>query len=290
MVAERWTSRRPVVIDPVVCSFLADHRVRGVVLLPTVLQLDVASAGTCWGSGGLRISGIQVEDPVTFPEDAARVLEVAGRAAADGRSRDLVLRSADGVTHLRATVGPLDHGGDVPSSDGSFRQVDLRGAADLVYPPMFHGPAFQVLDRFGPHRSGLVSQLASGLGRWHVHEYAGGLPTHLLELVLQTCGVWELAETGRMMRPHRIDEVVVRRQPAERAWVRVRPRGGRGPDDRVFDGVAFDAKGRELLRVRGYRPLDLGSPPDRASAGRLRAALDPTARPVQSPSDEGVLR
>ncbi|BEP14080.1 hypothetical protein acdb102_23910 [Acidothermaceae bacterium B102] len=260
------------------------------VLLPTALQLDVLAAGICWGSGGLRISAVQVEDPVTFADGAARALEVAGRAAGDGRSRDLVLRSGNGATHLRATVGPLDHGGDIPSSDGSVGQVHLPGAADLVYPPMFHGPAFQVIGRFGRQGAALVSQPPTELVRWDVHEHAGGLPTHLLELILQTCGVWELAETGRMMRPYRIDEVVVRRQSTPTARVRVRARAGRGPGDRVFDGVALDESGHELVRVRGYRPVDLGGPTDGATTRRIRAALAPSERPTQSPSDEGVTR
>ena len=267
------TSRRTVVIDPVVCSYLADHTVRGTPLLPTVLQLDVLVAGTCWGAGGLRISAIEVEDPVVFLDGGPRALEVVGRAAADGRSRHLALRSSDGCPHLRATVSPVDRGADRSPHRPSHRPP-LPGGPDLVYPPMFHGPAFQVIGRFGRDGAALVSRPAESLARWDIREHAGGLPTHLLELVLQTCGIWELAETGRMMRPYQIDEVMVKRQPAEGAVVRVRPRPGRAQDDRVFDGVAINESGREVLRINGYRPLDLGTPADDRSAQRLRTALD----------------
>jgi len=36
------------------------------------------------------------------------------------------------------------------------------------------------------------------------------------------------------------------------------PRPGTGEHERVFDGLAVGINGRVLLRMRGYRPADLG--------------------------------
>ena len=262
--------------------------------MPTVLQLDLVAAGATWGPGGMRITAVEVGAPVVLLGEDPRVVEVVGRPAADGRSRDIVLRSRDGATHLRATLAPIDRG-RVPAPDVSAAAVSLPGTVDDVYPPMFHGPACQVVAGFGRAGNALVTRLPAQLTRWAVGEQPGRLPSHLLELVLQTCGVWELAETGRMMRPSRIDEVVVRYAQqviTPETRVRVRPRSRRSQGERVFDGVALDGAGRELLRVRGYRPVDLGTPAATAATSRIRVALGslPVHLPQPVPDDQGASR
>lgn len=149
---------------------------------------------------------------------------------------------------------------------------------DLVYPPFFHGPAFAVVSRFGRSAAGLTAQLASGLPplRWAAAQTV--LRPRLLELLLQCCGLWELADSGQMMIPAAIERVHWRPDsltagPGEPAIARIVPRPGDGSGRRVFDGHVLAASGSILLTVTGYRVTNLGVPPDLAHAARLRRAL-----------------
>jgi hypothetical protein len=280
-------------IDPVACSFLADHDVGGTALLPTVVQLDLVAGATRAlrrGDSALRLSRIRVEAPVRFPDRSPRTLTLVGRPSRGEQGWDVVLQGDGGVAHLRTSVGRPGRG--LGSDLEPAQAGDLPGTPDLVYPPLFHGPAFRVIGRFGRLGEGLAARSAPGRQPWTVPGQVSALPTRLLELVLQTCGVWELAETGRMMRPARIDEVVVPAPQTSTSTstredvddeVRLSPRPAGTADARVFDAVVRDRTGRVRLQVRGYQPVALGTAVFAEASRRIAERIGRT-------TDEGALR
>jgi Polyketide synthase dehydratase len=166
-----------------------------------------------------------------------------------------------------------------------------------VYPPPFHGPAFQVVAAFGRIQTGLGAVLAAGLPLLSWGAEPTVLQPRLLELLLQCCGIHELARAGRMMVPAGIEAVYwhpgalgAGRSDGAMAIVRARP----GPDEhsRVFDGQVLAPGGTVLVTVTGYRAAGLGHAADpetaarltrRLAARRVRPALaDPNSHPRPS--------
>ena len=215
----------PVSVDPVVRALLVDHQVAGTPLLPTVLQLELlvdALLDQLPASAGLRLRGIEVAAPVRFTDGKPPELSVHARPTADGAGWDARLESDQGVLHLKAHLDAAD-APELPEDvrPAAVTAAPLSGTPDQVYPPLFHGPAFQVVDGFGRTADGLVAELAEGdaARSWDPRPWV--LPARLVELLLQSCGVWELSETGQMMRPSRIDEGLVSRsvpQTADGPW------------------------------------------------------------------------
>ena len=275
----------------------------GSALLPTALMLDLLAGATRRVSGaaaGLRLSGIQVDDPVRFLDGSPQDLVVLGRQRSQGQGWDVELRGSDGPVHLRATIAGADPGSprSAPVATTRILTADLPGTPELVYPPMFHGPAFQVLGRFGCLDGAVVAEPAADQVPWHLGSSGGALPGHLLELMFQACGVWELAWSGRMMRPRSIGELVV---PAPRGdlvevGVRVRAAPASGQEntepaaDRTFDAEVFDPEGRILASVRSYRPVELGVPALDDVARRITERIGRLAPPHSSTTPQGAQR
>jgi hypothetical protein len=282
-------------IDLVSDTFLLDHVVAGAPLLPTVMQLDLAARA--WptrgvGEGppaGMTLRDVVVGPPVRFDRSGPRELHLVSHRADPGRAGPdaltCELRSTDEpAAHLTAiaertteAVPPARH----PDGRADAWAARLPCGPDLVYPPFFHGAAFAVVGRFGRPAAGFAACLASGLPplRWAAADTV--LRPRLLELLLQCCGLWELAESSRMMVPAAIERVQwhpgsFAADPAVPAAARVVPRPGRHDGDRVFDGQVLGPGGSVLVTVAGYRAidLDLGLVPDLAHAARLRRCLD----------------
>ena len=73
----------------------------------------------------------------------------------------------------------------------------------------------------------------------------------LVELCLQTAGVWEIGKTGVMALPAAIERVVVYRSEmnGKPLYAEIVPRQGK---EMIFDGRVLDAKGNVYLEMEGY--------------------------------------
>ena len=82
-----------------------------------------------------------------------------------------------------------------------------------IYRVYFHGPAFQVLD--GVQRAGdaVVGKLRTDLPAFTGSPVKMLTVPRLLELCLQTAGVWEIGKTGVLALPTAIERVVVHQLP-----------------------------------------------------------------------------
>jgi hypothetical protein len=96
----------------------------------------------------------------------------------------------------------------------------------------------------------------------------------LLELCLQTAGVWEIGKTGVLALPTAIDRVVVHQLPeaGEALYAQMEPRSGTN-DELCFDGRVVDENGQVYLEMNGYRTARLPTSIDPEQVAPLKAAI-----------------
>jgi Polyketide synthase dehydratase len=291
-------------IDPRTDTFLLDHVVAGVPLLPTVMQLDLAARAlpACGvgpeAPGGIVLRDIVVGAPVCFDRSGPRELHLVSRWCGPrqpepGAVRCELRTRGEPAVHLTAVAERLlrpvrparsPEARSQASRSPASRTGPLPCGPDLVYPPFFHGATFAVVGTFGRSAAGMAAQLAVGLPplRWAAARTV--LRPRLLELLLQCCGLWELADSGRMMIPAAIERVhwhpdSLAAGPEGPAVACVASRPGLSDGGRVFDGQVLGPDGSVLVTVAGYRTTDLGLVPDLGHATRLRRCLDAPRRP-----------
>jgi Polyketide synthase dehydratase len=283
--------RLKIQIDPAVDTFLLDHVVDGAPLLPTVMQLDVVAhalqaAGATQGKAerpaGMLLRDIRVGPPARFSPPAARELDLLytpDPAAPPGqRALRCELRSAGhDVPHLTAAAQPAAGPAPRVLAPRDWMYC-LPCGPDLVYPPFFHGPAFRVVMAFGRVGRGLAALLAPGLPPLSWGSGPTVLQPQLLELLLQCCGIQELASSGRMMIPDRIEAVhwhpgSLAADDRSSAIAVVLARAGQHGRSRVFDGQVVTSAGAALVTVTGYRATDLGHGANLGHAALLTRSL-----------------
>jgi hypothetical protein len=230
-----------------------------------------AALGDVPGSAGVAVRDVRVGPPVLCGEATPVPLDL--RVLGGPETKSCQVTGPGGVVHFSAAVslgsGAIGLGAASPAG-----QVGMRVTSGSVYPPYFHGPTFQVIAGAALHEGILVAQLATALPplAWSTGSTVSS--PDLLELCLQACGLWELATTGRMMIPSAVDQVIVSPRPrAGTVEARVRARPALADGSSVFDGVVVDGSGETLLRVEGYRTVDLGLRPELEHVARIRGAL-----------------
>ncbi len=271
-------------IDPARDRFLADHVVGDTTVLPTVMALDLLVRAASQGhplAATVGIGDLEVGQPIVV--NAAVVLRVTANELASSGRRVCEIRGTDtGDVHYRAVIET-----DAPRiHDPRIDPVWPRAVRpDLVYPPFFHGPTFQVVGGLGRVADGLVVSMAEDLPTLGWSSGDLQIRPRLLELFMQGCGLAAFAWSGRMMIPARIDrmtwhEPALRPFPGvheEPAVAHISPRFGAGDglrDSAVYDGCIVASNGEVLLTVAGYHAVDLGLPPDLELASALHARLD----------------
>jgi hypothetical protein len=180
-------------IDQARDRFLQDHVVAGVPILPTVMALDLllrAVPSSAQLRSGAVIRALEVGAPVFVSEP--RQLEVTAKRIPTSATRadvwacELRSETATGV-HISALISSHE----VESADQAAPRswtAALPVGPSLVYPPYFHGPAFQVVGSFGRRGRGFGGSLAGGLTgpQWSFGEVV--FRPLLLELFMQACG------------------------------------------------------------------------------------------------------
>jgi NAD(P)-dependent dehydrogenase (short-subunit alcohol dehydrogenase family) len=253
--------------------FLADHRIDGTPVLPGVMGIEAfAELATLLVPGWhvQTVEEVRFLAPFKLYRDEPRRarLEAVLRAADDGLVADCRLvgsRTLPGqpapqvTTHFTARVRlgrsrPLVEHRDPP------QPPDGTGvAADDVYRIYFHGPAYRVLERVWRDGDRVVGLMAHGLPPGHLPaEHPTRLAPRLIELCFQTAGIAEIARTGRMGLPDRIEQVVagsLSESADDRLFAVVTPRGDGGFDAHVVDGA-----GGVHVALRGYRTVELPAP------------------------------
>jgi hypothetical protein len=130
-----------------------------------------------------------------------------------------------------------------------------------IYDVYFHGPAYQVLECVSLSENQAWGLMASPLPPNTQPAGAGDLMApRLIELCLQTAGVWELKTRSALALPSSIHSVEVFKQPEEGhptplyALVKTTDGGA------SFDAQVLDEGGRVYASLAGYRTVPLPMP------------------------------
>jgi hypothetical protein len=156
-------------------------------------------------------------------------------------------------------------------------------AAD-IYGLFFHGTWYRVIAEAGMQDDAVVARYAAGCEELTGSNCYAAAP-RVIEFCLQTAGLFELAETGRMMIPHTIRRIEQWSgiNEAETSGLtaiarRSKKVDGLSCDPGSIDIIAVDAEGHPCMRVTGYDTHPLPFPADEVCIARLQKLLKRSLR------------
>jgi acyl transferase domain-containing protein/acyl carrier protein len=260
---------------------LADHRVRGSVVVPAALFIELAIEGArrTLGDGTFGLRHIEVGAALVMPENGVRTIQVAVRGSGGNHGTvRLLSRAADETAawteHASAVVSRVDS----EDAAGIFDIEAFRAGADeesdasahydaMARRGLNYGPAFRAVDRVWRREGEVLVRLA-------VPPASRGIPfrTVALDACLQAL-VASLAPTtgGDTYVPVAMESLHVRTtaSPEASLWCHVLAPDQRGGDSHVGDIRLLDGNGRVLVEARGARLQRI----DRERDAQARAAL-----------------
>jgi hypothetical protein len=232
----------------------------------------------------IGVEDVEFLAPCKFYRNEPRTLTLTAqpRACGDEVLVDCSLRAARQLagqaepqvtTHFTARVRLARRAAKAVRGAAPTDGARVAVAAPDVYRIYFHGPAYQVLQRAWRAGGQVVGELAAPLpANHHPADQPTRLAPRLIELCFQTAGIWEMGTTGRLALPQRIAAIEALAPPASDAGAAVAvvtPRDGDG-----FDAEVVDARGRIVLRLRGYRTVALPSPLEADKVAPVKAAME----------------
>ncbi len=266
-------------LDPASEPFLRDHAMDGTPLLPGVMGIEGFAVAAqhiattlAAPKGSLRV--VQLEDvqfltPFKFYRNQPRRLTWKAQTVkeADGLVAYVTLESTR--ARIDGNVERLQHfSGKVWLVPGERRpqppvvtppQVDetVVVKAEDIYRLYFHGPSFQVLESVSRINGQVLGRLRADHPPILSVEQPLVTAPVLLELCLQTAGVWEAGRTGVLALPRAIGRVrFYDAQPnGEAIYAEVRPE--HDEDGLRFQARVVDARGQVYLEMEDYRTSPL---------------------------------
>lgn len=275
-------------MDPRRHRFLRDHLVDARPLLSTVMGIEtLACAARAVRPDAVvnAVNDVRVGPPYFLPADGPGQVEVT---LSDGPTLHCKLRdpshSDPSAVHFSADVTAADVSASAaalnaaPSGRASVAGPAGRTVrAATIYGLFFHGESFRVLESAWFDDDVFVGRLAPDLPSIVEPARPSVMAPLLIELCLQSAGLWELAVTGRMMIPSRIERIVRRTSadsstPGLTAVVRAHAIQG-SPGEYRFDAAVVDEDATVHLTVQGYRTTEFAHPYDLEAAARITRAL-----------------
>jgi hypothetical protein len=285
-------------LDPQAEPFLHDHALDDTPLLPGVMGVEGFAEIACLIASRLgsaktsyrvaTIENIDFEAPFKFYRNKPRKLTWRASVApmAERLVAEVVLES---VRELKTGIQQTCHFSGrvvlVPVADSGVIEPPTveaphwNGSATLdpeaIYRVYFHGPAFQVLEGVQSDGKRVVGKFRLDLPPMTGQPKETLVAPLLIELCLQTAGVWEIGKTGVLALPTAIDQVVVHKTPQDGAivYAEIEPQQIEG-DQLGFDARVIDAEGNLYIELRGYRTARLPASIDDEHVAPLRATIE----------------
>jgi malonyl CoA-acyl carrier protein transacylase len=284
-------------LDPEREPFLKDHALNGIPLLPGVMGIEGFSVAAQHISSMLgaekgsfrvsRLENIHFLAPFKFYHNQPR--KVTWKARVIRIDEDLVisvtLESVLAIKHL--SVEPVQHFSgcvhlkpvDAPVDAPVLQPPHWNGAytvqPDDIYRLYFHGPAFQVLA--GVQRCGdsVLGRMSADLPPFT--SQAGEMTTSplLVELALQTAGIWEAGSTGVLALPSSIGRMTLYRPVVSEApiFAEVTPAGS-ADGQLSFNARVMDGEGHLYVELEDYRTTPLPYTVEQDLIDPIRALLN----------------
>ena len=263
-------------LDPTAEPFLRDHALNGIPLLPGVMGIEGLSTASqhiasrlASEKGGFRVIGLEnIQFLAAFKFYRNQPRRVTWKARVIREGSNLVAYASLESTLARHGRDPermLHFAGKVllaPVSDAREEKtgetIIWKGSeaiqSDEIYKLYFHGPSFQVLEAVVREGESVVGKLRADLPPMtNLKEQLSTQPI-LVELCLQTAGIWEIGTTGIMALPRSIASLKVYRIGMNGSAIYAEVTQHENEEGRPsFDARVLDAKGRVYLEMEDYR-------------------------------------
>jgi len=284
-------------LDPQAEPFLHDHAMDETPLLPGVMGIEgfaevanLIASGLCPNGGGFHVTAIEdvrFETPFKFYRQEPRTLtwralvtpEGSGLAAQVTLESSRKLKVQDSMQHTvhfagRVHLEPVV--GEGAADQISAPAPNWNGAQmvepEAIYRVYFHGPGFQVLEGVKAEDGRVVGKLRSDLPPMTQHARQVMAWPRLIELCLQTAGIWEIGRTGALALPTAIERVAIHRagmlvdthqgdvppsgEIGGGVYAEIEPTACRD-DELCFNARVVDGQGKVYLELIGYRTARL---------------------------------
>ncbi len=250
-----WETR----LSPASPSWLADHGVRGAVLLPGAAWIEMGLAAAAEALGGVtRLATVQFEAALLLPPAEERTVQVVLAEEGEGVALRFFAREESGAWTLHATAAVVRKAGTAPpardpealragcgeelAGERHYQAARLRG--------LEYGPAFQGVDRLWRGEGEALARLrpAAG-GGFHAHPALLDAAFQILLAILPAD-----CESDDTWLPVGIGEVVLHRPlpVGEACWSHGCLRAAEG-GEAEGDLEVLSESGEVLLEVRGLR-------------------------------------
>jgi hypothetical protein len=303
-----WSANAPIPViverighERIVCRAVLDpnqpyldhHRADGLPLLGTVMGIETMAraAKLLLPEGVLSCINDHHNGPpiiLTGHETTATDIRIDARieqSDANGAEAFCEVRSYAAASSSDPTFSGCFHMSkilaDPPGNDRPARlEANMRVSKDDIYRLFFHGPWFQVISGAFQNVDAMTAfyaVTAQGSPAGNGYE---AVPREI-EFCLQTAGLFELAQTGRLMVPFTIEYIRRWRPALEPATSSMTATARRsvtsGGNTDLIDIDLFDAQGRLRLRVMGYGTVLLPFPSEQEPSLRLQELLRGTS-------------
>ncbi len=262
-------------LDPQEQPFLFDHQIEDIPVLPGVMGVEAFAQVSSLFAPGYEVEaveGVAFEQPFKFYRMQTQTLRYDLRLAPTARGAllaHLVLRSITPParpellpvvrTHFTGQVLLVRSREQAPQLDHFVPEGDwCTFTAGEIYQTYFHGPAYRVLDCARVQGDIALGMFAPDLPpATHPADAPLWMAPRLVELCLQTAGLWAIHHQRGLALPYQIGSVRVYRQEEEAAgkdlfaWIQT------GDDGATFDGHVFDSEGAFYLTLTGYRTVQI---------------------------------
>jgi hypothetical protein len=197
---------------------------------------------------------------VIFPAQEGGLLvqaELKSRRALVGKGGEVQEK-----THFTASVRMRRETVQQPMVDFTFPTEDWTEITKkAIYNIYFHGPAYQVLESVSLSEDQTWGVMASDLPDDTKPAGAAGLMApRLIELCLQTAGVWELKQRSVLALPSAIRSVEVFKQPGGSNPTPLFARVTARDEGASFDAQVLDESGMVYVSLTGYSTVPLPVP------------------------------
>jgi 3-hydroxymyristoyl/3-hydroxydecanoyl-(acyl carrier protein) dehydratase len=286
-------------LDPKDEPFLHDHAMDGTPLLPGVMGIEgfaeIASLiASDLGRGSEQfvvesVENVRFQAPLKFYRQEPR--KATWRAVvtpeASGLVAHVTLESVREIAATKAKQHAVHFGGQVHLVPSLRTEAEPKTAEppawkdeasvtpDDIYRVYFHGPAFQVLEGVQADGGRVIGKMNGALPpMMEGAKQTITLPL-LIELCMQTAGVWEIGKTGTLALPMAIEQVVLHRLQENGAslYAEIEPQTGPG-EEICFDGRVVDERGNLYLELRGYRTARLPESVADKNVAPLKVAVE----------------
>jgi hypothetical protein len=272
-----------VTLDPNQEPFLHDHSLNGTPLLPGVMGIEgftvaaqhIASVLGSNDKTSLKVSeleDIQFLTPFKFyrneprhitwkamPERTKEGLRVSIRLESINPSR--LVQEHKPVLHFTGNVylTPSHQASQALVASPPLWNGKYTLAEHEIYKLYFHGPAFQVLEGVQRDKGGLLGKLSTKLPPFTSQPVWLDTNPILIELCLQTAGIYEIGKTGALSLPQSINKVRFYRRETNGVPIYAQVQAIQTDEGLKFNSRVIDEKGRIYLELMEYRTSTLPS-------------------------------